>query len=72
MATNLDIPSELVCEAQNLGHHATETAAVTAALEEYVRRRKQLPIFELVGKVEYDDDYDYKEDRRRSMKRLPK
>ena len=37
-----------------------ETAAVTAALEEYVRRRRQREIVDLFGKVEYDEGYDYK------------
>lgn len=71
MATNLDISPELICEAQRVGHHKTKKEAVTAALEEYVRRRRQLKIFDLVGKVDYDEDYDYKEERRRSLKRIP-
>ena len=72
MATNLDLSPELCCEAQRLGNHKTKKAAVTAALEEYVRRRnrKDLKIFDLVGKVEYYDDYDVKEFRRRDMKRI--
>jgi len=44
---------------------------VTAALEEYVRRRKQLRIFELEGQIDYDPDYDYKAARRRGMRRIP-
>ncbi len=70
MATNLDIPADLITEAQRVGHHKTKKAAVTAALEEYVRRRRQLKIFDLVGKVDYYDDYDPKEFRQRGRKRI--
>ena len=71
MATNLDISPDLIHEAQRVGNHRTKKEAVTAALQEYVRRRRQLKVFDLVGKVEYDDDYDYKKERRRSIKRIP-
>ena len=34
-------------------------------MDEYVRYRKQLKILDLVGKIEYYDDYDYKQARRK-------
>ncbi len=71
MATNLALDDNLIREAQAIGGHKTKREAVTAALEEYVRRRKQMRIFELEGTVEYDADYDYKAERRRSSKRIP-
>jgi hypothetical protein len=37
--------------------------AVNAALEEYVRRRRQLRILDLFGTIEWDDDFDYRRAR---------
>ncbi len=58
MPTNLAIDDALIEEARRVGHHATKKAAVTAALDEYIRRRKQLEIIELFGTIDYDEDYD--------------
>ena len=64
MATNLEIDNKLIQEALQLGGHRTKRAVVEAALQEYVQRRKQLTITELFGTIEYEDDYDYKQQRR--------
>ena len=64
MATNLDIDNELIQEALKLGGHRTKRAVVEEALQEYVQRRKQLTITKLFGTIEYEDDYDYKQQRR--------
>lgn len=40
MPTNLALDDELIALAVQLGGHRTKRAAVNAALEEYVRRRK--------------------------------
>lgn len=66
MATNLDIDNELIKEALKLGGHRTKRAVVEEALQEYVQRRKQLTITELFGTIEYEDGYDYKQQRRQS------
>jgi Bacterial antitoxin of type II TA system, VapB len=63
MATNLAIDDTLIEEARQIGHHVTKRAAVTAALEEYIQRRKQLEIFDLFGTIDYFEDYDYKKNR---------
>ncbi|MBI4559435.1 MAG: type II toxin-antitoxin system VapB family antitoxin [Candidatus Hydrogenedentes bacterium] len=55
----------LINEAMRLGRHKTKTEAVTAALAEYVRSFRRQDIFELVGRVEYLDDYDHQIGRRR-------
>jgi hypothetical protein len=65
MPTNLAIDDRLIAEAQKLGHHRTKKDAVTAALDEYVRRRKQQQIVSLFGTIDYDQRYDYKRERRR-------
>jgi hypothetical protein len=64
MATNLAIDDRLIEEAQKLGRHRTKKAAVTAALDEYISRRKQLDVIGLFGRIDYDENYDYKRQRR--------
>ena len=56
---------DLVAEAQKLGRHRTKKEAIRAALDEYVRRRKQLDVIEMFGKIDYDENYDYKLERER-------
>ena len=64
MPTNLAIDDGLLEEAQKLGRHRTKRETVNAALDEYIRRRKQQQILSLFGKIDYDRDYDYKQERR--------
>ncbi len=66
MATNLAIDNSLLKEAQLIGNHKTKKETVTKALEEYIRRRKQLEVLDLFGTIDYDDDYDYKKGRSRN------
>jgi Arc/MetJ family transcription regulator len=65
MPTNLAIDDRLIEEARRVGHHGTKKEAVTAALDEYVRRRKQMQILDLFGAIDYGEDYDHKANRRR-------
>ncbi len=65
MPTNLALDDRLIEAARRIGHHATKKEAVTAALDEYIRRRKQMRILDLFGTVEYHQSYDYKANRRR-------
>jgi Arc/MetJ family transcription regulator len=68
MPTNLAIDDRLIQEAQKLGRHRTKKEAVTAALDEYVRRRRQQEILALFGTIDYEKDYDYKKERRAKRK----
>jgi len=36
---------------------------VTAALNEYIKRRRQQAIMSLFGSIDYDRNYDYKRER---------
>ena len=65
MPTNLAIDDRLIEEARRIGHHRTKKEAVTAALDEYIRRRKQMQILDLFDTVDYQQDYDYKANRGR-------
>jgi hypothetical protein len=64
MPTNLALDDNLINEARRIGNHATKKAAVTAALDEYIRRRKQLEILDYFGTIDFDPTYDYKKVRK--------
>lgn len=64
MPTNLAIDDRLLEQAQQLGKHRTKRETVNAALDEYIRRRKQQDILSLFGKIEYQEGYDYKRERK--------
>jgi metal-responsive CopG/Arc/MetJ family transcriptional regulator len=64
MATNLAIDDRLIDEARRVGDHKTKKEAVTAALREYIDRRKQMEILKLFGTIDYDPTYDYKKIRK--------
>ncbi|OFV97041.1 MAG: antitoxin [Acidobacteria bacterium RIFCSPLOWO2_02_FULL_61_28] len=53
----------LIEEARRLGGHKTKKEAVSAALNEYITRRKQREIISLFGTLDWDPDYDYKAER---------
>ncbi len=63
MATNLQINEQLIQEALSLSSNRTKRAVVEEALQEYVQHRRQLNIIELFGTIEYDDSFDYKQQR---------
>jgi hypothetical protein len=65
VATNLALDPNLVEEVKAAGNHRTKREAVTAAMQEYLQRRKQKDVIKLFGTVDYDADYDYKKLRRK-------
>ncbi len=65
MATNLSLDPDLIERALKVSGERTKKAAVTKALEEFVARRKQRRLIELMGKLEWDSNYDYKSERSR-------
>ena len=48
----------------SVGGYRTKRETVNEALREFIQRRKRLELLKLVGKVEYDTRYDYKQERR--------
>jgi Bacterial antitoxin of type II TA system, VapB len=76
MATNLALDDQLIEDARRAGSHKSKKEAVTAALEEYVRKRQQMRILEAFGAFPADSKsvdpaYDYKGERQRSTGRTP-
>jgi Arc/MetJ family transcription regulator len=69
MPTNLALDDRLIEEARRAGKHKTKKEAVNAALDEYVRKHKQMRILEAFGTVTFDPAYDYKAERRRNAGR---
>lgn len=65
MPTNLAIDDRLIEEARRLSRHKTKKAVVTEALEEYIQRHKQVQIIELFHGIDFDPEYDYKEQRKK-------
>jgi Arc/MetJ family transcription regulator len=66
MATNLAIDPALIERALVLSGARTKKQAVTLALEEFIARRRQRGLLELMGKLEWDSSYDYKSERGRA------
>ena len=65
MATNLALDPKLIEQALKVSGERTKKAAVTRALEEFIARRKQKHLLDLMGKLEWDTDFDYKVERSR-------
>lgn len=65
MATNLALDPDLIERALKVSGEKTKKAAVTRALEEYITRRSQKRLVDLMGKLEWDESFDYKIERSR-------
>ena len=65
MATKLSIDPELLDKALKVGGEETKKATVNRALREFIVRREQKRLLELFGKLDWDDEYDYKRERTR-------
>ncbi|MEA5574186.1 type II toxin-antitoxin system VapB family antitoxin [Calothrix sp. UHCC 0171] len=63
---NLQIDESLLQEALALGNYQSSSAVVEAALHEYIQRRKQLQVMELFGTIDYESDYNYKQQRQKT------
>jgi hypothetical protein len=60
MATNLSIDPDLLDRALAVSGERTKKAAVTKALQEFIARRQQKRLPELMGALEWDEGFDYK------------
>ena len=65
MATNLALDPKLLERAFELSGEKTKKNAVTRALKEFIARREQRRIGELLGQLEWDDSFDHKRERTR-------
>jgi len=60
MRTNVVIDDELIKEAIKLSGVKTKKDVISFALREFVAARKRTNLLDLEGKIEFQDDYDYK------------
>ena len=65
MVTNLSLDPDLIDRALEVSGERTKKAAVTRALEEFIARREQKRLIELMGKLEWDTSFDCKAERSR-------
>jgi hypothetical protein len=65
MATNLALDPDLLDRALAVGGQNSKKATVTLALQEFIARRAQEGIIDLMGSLEWDDSFDYKAERSR-------
>ena len=65
MATNLAIDPALLDRAVQVSGERTKKATVTKALQEFIARREQRRVADLLGKLEWDQSFDYKAVRSR-------
>jgi Arc/MetJ family transcription regulator len=63
MATNLALDDGLLNQAMKIGRIGTKRETVTIALKEFIERRRQKKILDLMGTITFRDDWDYKKDR---------
>ena len=64
MRTNIDIDDALIGEVMKMANVKTKKEAVHLALAEFLRTKKKKDLFELAGKVAFEDGYDHKALRR--------
>lgn len=65
LATNLSLDPKLIERALEVSGERTKKAAVTLALEEFIARRRQKTLVDLMGKFEWDSSFNYKKERSR-------
>ncbi len=69
MATNLALDPTLIDRAVAVSGEPSKKAAVTLALKEFIARREQKRIAELLGQLEWDDSFDPRTERSRRQTR---
>lgn len=64
MTMNLTPDDPLMNEELKAGEHKTKHEAATPALESDIKARRREGIHDLIGKIEFHDDFDHKSLRR--------
>ncbi|MGB9840356.1 type II toxin-antitoxin system VapB family antitoxin [Thermovenabulum sp.] len=60
MRTNIIIDENLIKEALEISGLKTKKEVVNMALKEFVENRKRKNLMDLKGKIQFDENYDYK------------
>ena len=64
MRTNIDIDDALIDEVMKVANVKTKKEAVHLALQEFLKAKKKKDLFDLAGKIAFEDSYDHKALRR--------
>ena len=65
MTTKISIDPDLINKAFQVGGEKTKKATVYRALKEFIARREKERLLDLFGKLDWDEEYDYKRERMR-------
>jgi len=60
MRTNIDIDDALIEEVMKMANVRTKKEAVDLALREFLKVKKKKNLFDLAGKIEFEQGYDHK------------
>ncbi|MFY9643044.1 MAG: type II toxin-antitoxin system VapB family antitoxin [Rhodomicrobium sp.] len=60
MRTNIDIDDALIGEVMRVANVKTKKEAVHLALAEFLKVKKKKDLFDLAGKIAFEDRYDHK------------
>lgn len=67
MRTNINLDDNLVKEAFKYIDVTTKKELINIALKEFVENHKKKDLLELMGKIEFHENYDYKKMRSRKL-----
>lgn len=65
MVTNINIDEKLLKEALALSDNSTVNLLIETALREYIQRRQQQKVLELFGTIDYEENYNHKQQRQK-------
>ena len=60
MRTNIDIDDALIDEVMKVANVKTKKEAVHLALQEFLKAKKKKDLFDLAGKIAFEDNFDHK------------
>lgn len=60
MRTNIEIDDALIGEVMRVANVKTKKEAVHLALEEFLKVKKKKNLFDLAGKITFEEGYDHK------------
>jgi len=63
MRATLDIPDELISEAQKISGEKSKTKAIIAAIKEYIKQKKTNDLLTLRGNVKINYDWEKEEQK---------
>jgi hypothetical protein len=63
MQITLNLNDDLLQETMKLSPDMTIETAIENALQTYLKQQKRMKIIALFGTIDYDPDYDYKQQR---------